>query len=160
MLKRTFKATAAVLTSLVVVALAYFVFFSPYEVYVIHTGSMAPTIPSRSAVIVHVGEYHVGQVVTFTVADEPVTHRLMGIRSDGTIITKGDGNPTPDPWHLSKSNIIGGVVSAPRELGFWLVYLREPVGFISVVLLGLFVWSFWDSENEPSARPDPIPATA
>ena len=34
----------------------------PYRVYVVHTGSMSPTIPSRSAVVVREGSYHVGQV--------------------------------------------------------------------------------------------------
>ena len=37
----------------------------PYQMYIVHTGSMSPTIPSRSAVIVKKGAYSLGQVIAF-----------------------------------------------------------------------------------------------
>ncbi len=92
----------------------------PYRVYIVHTGSMKPTIPSRSAVIVREGKYHVGQVVTFVEDGNVVTHRLMSMSAAGLTTTKGDANRTDDPWHVSKREIIGGVVAAPRQIGYWL----------------------------------------
>jgi signal peptidase len=120
----------------------------PYRVYVIHTGSMSPTIPLRSAVIVREHQYHVGQVITFRVNGELVTHRLLSFNADGMTNTKGDGNKTADPWHVQRSAIVGGVVLAPHEVGFLLVYLKTPAGAASILLLILFIWQTFGLDRE------------
>lgn len=142
---KTFKISLVVLPLLAL--LACFVFLTTgagsYKVYVIHTGSMSPNIPSGSAVLVHEGHYHVGQVITFTEDNLTVTHRLVSISPSGFTTTKGDGNPTNDPWHVPKSQIIGGVVVAPRYVGYWIIYLRNPIGLGSVLLVVLALWQIW-----------------
>jgi signal peptidase len=148
------------LACMVVMTLVPFV-FGPYRPYVIHTGSMGNTIPSRSLVIVHEGEYHIGQAVTFTVNGATVTHRLIKIDEDGNITTKGDANRSVDPWHPPKSNIIGGVVSAPQYLGWWLYFLFRSTGGLCAVLFILAIWQCWTlpkvfEPQEPSAA---VPAT-
>ena len=115
----------------------------PYRVYIVHTGSMTPTIPPESAVVVREGSYHVGQVISFTEHGEVVSHRLIAIHPNGTITTKGDGNRTADPWHVPTRNIIGGVVAAPRRLGYLLTYLRLPEGAASILLAILCLWQIW-----------------
>ena len=115
----------------------------PYRVYVVHTGSMYPTIPSESAVVVRENRYRVGEVVSFTEHGEVVSHRLMTIKPDGTIVTKGDANRTIDPWHVPASNIIGGVVAAPRHLGYLLTYIKTPAGGMSVLITLLCLWQIW-----------------
>lgn len=115
----------------------------PYRVYVVHTGSMIPTIPPESAVIVREGEYHVGEVVSFVEHGNVVSHRLMAIHPNGTITTKGDGNRTADPWHVPVSHIIGGVVAAPRHLGYLLTYIRSPEGAASILVALLCLWQVW-----------------
>jgi signal peptidase len=122
----------------------------PYKVYVIHTGSMAPTIPPKSAVVVRQGTYHVGQVVIFTEDGLTVTHRLISIDANGLITTKGDANATADPWHVPQSQIVGGVVTTVPELGYWLIYLKNPMGIASVLLILLVLWQIW-SIGKPSA---------
>lgn len=112
----------------------------PYRVYVIHTGSMSPTIPSRSAVLVREGRYHLGQAITFHENGTTVTHRIVGFNADGTIDTKGDADATRDPWHVPTSNVVGGVVLAPHFVGFALVYVRSPLGGASILLAVLAVW--------------------
>ena len=100
----------------------------PYRVYIVHTGSMTPTIPSRSAVLVEKGTYHLGQVISFRTQNGVVTHRLIKRGADGTLVTKGDANRTPDPGSLRATQVIGGVLAAPRTLGYWLQYLKNPAG--------------------------------
>ncbi|RKR73359.1 signal peptidase I [Frondihabitans australicus] len=131
----------------------------PYRVYVIHTGSMSPTIPSTSAVIVRTGEYRVGQVVSFETVDGVVTHRLTKIGPGGAITTKGDANSTADPYRLTTSAIIGGVVAAPRDLGYWLEFLKNPLGLATVLLGALVLWQIWslasaDDDGEAESEPD------
>jgi signal peptidase I len=131
-----------------------------YRVYVIHTGSMGPNIPSGSAVLVHEGHYHVGQVITFTEDGLTVTHRLVSVNASGMITTKGDGNATNDPWHVPKSQIIGGVVVAPRYVGYWIRYLNNPLGLASVLLAALALWQIWalTSREDPHAKARRRPA--
>lgn len=125
-----------------------------YKVYVVHTGSMDPTIPSGSAVVVRMHHYEVGQPVTFTINGTIVTHRLIRIDSDGGIVTKGDANSSADPWQtVTTSNIVGGVVAAPRYLGYALVYLRQPTGLFSVLLLVLCLWQTDGIVRALTARP-------
>lgn len=116
----------------------------PYKVFVVHTGSMTPTIPSKSAVVVEEGEYHVGDVISFREHGVVVTHRLMAIHPNGTITTKGDANRTADPWHVRTSDIIGGVVAAPRLVGFYLTYVKNPIGIVSIVLGLICLWLIVD----------------
>ena len=115
----------------------------PYRVYVVHTGSMSPSIPSESAVVVREGDYRVGDVVSFTVHGAVVTHRLVAIRPDGTIRTKGDANRSADPWRVPARNVIGRVVAAPRRLGYLLTYAKTPAGCASLALALLCLWQIW-----------------
>jgi signal peptidase I len=130
----------------------------PYTVYVIHTGSMTPTITPASAVIVHRGVYHVGQPVSYWRGDQVITHRLIAINPNRTITTKGDANSTPDPWHVPVANIIGGVVAAPPFLGWAFIYLQQPPGFASVLLAILCVVLVFSIARDIDRRPPPAPA--
>jgi signal peptidase I len=128
-------------------ALAVFVVVAtgavPYKVYVVHTGSMTPAIPPKSAVVVQTHEYHIGEPVSFYLNGSVITHRLVAINSDGTVDTKGDANATVDPWHVATSAIIGQVVAAPAELGYWLMYFKNPVGLASILVSALACWQIW-----------------
>jgi len=134
----------------------------PYRVYIVHTGSMSPTIPSTSAVIVRTHEYQVGQPISFYEQGTVITHRLVRINADGTIDTKGDANATDDPWHVPTSAVIGGVVAAPPQLGYWLQYLRNPFGLASILLSLIACWLIWSfadgSQAQGDARRERAPA--
>ena len=140
-MKRFLQAISLLLVLVVVVVVALYSFgVMPYKVFVMKTGSMSPTIPPRSLVVVREHKYHVGQVISFTVHGEVVTHRLMAIQANSTIITKGDGNATIDPWRVPKSHIIGGVILAPRAIGFFLKALTTLPGLLWLVFFTCFWW--------------------
>jgi len=134
----------------------------PYRVYVVHTGSMSPTIPSTSAVIVQLNDYEIGQPISFYEQGAVITHRLIAINANGTIDTKGDANATEDPWHVSTSAIIGGVVASPAHLGYWLMYLKNPLGLGSILLAALTCWLIWSFVGAvtPAERETSPPAFA
>ncbi|TXN28989.1 signal peptidase I [Lacisediminihabitans profunda] len=144
---------AVVLTAFLVVVSGIL----PYRVFIVHTGSMEPTISSRSAVIVQRHVYRVGQPISFYEQGGVVTHRLARVNSDGTAVTKGDANTTADPWTIKTSSIIGGVVAAPPELGYWLVYLKNPFGLMSILLCVVVCWQLL-SLGEHEYAPDDTPA--
>ena len=124
----------------------------PYKILVVHTGSMTPTIPSRSAVFVREGTYRVGQVISFETPNGVVTHRLVARRSDGMLVTKGDANRTADPGLTSPARVIGGVIAAPRMLGYWLVYLKNPAGAASLLLTLVCLWLVYSITEDLAGR--------
>jgi signal peptidase I len=76
-----------------------------------HTGSMIPTLQPGEAIVDQPvrGRPHRGEIITFRYAsgpDQVVTHRVYR-ESGGTIRTKGDANPTEDPWTLRASQVVG-----------------------------------------------------
>ncbi len=116
-----------------------------YRIYEIRTGSMTPTIPMGSLVIDHkTHNPRIGDVISFHRPGDGaiVTHRLIGLTSDGQLITKGDANPTPDLGSIPKSSVVGHVISAPKHLGAWIHFISHDVlGFVfdGLVLLLMFL---------------------
>ncbi|MDJ0323775.1 signal peptidase I [Cryobacterium sp. PH31-AA6] len=128
----------------------------PYRAYVVQTGSMSPTVPPASLVIVEVDKYQVGQVITFRKQDELVTHRLVSVNADGTLTTKGDANTSADPSTPVPADVIGGVIYAPRGLGFWVMYFHNPLTIASLVLWAVVSWLLWPRETTAVDRPPAV----
>ena len=152
-------AKTAMLALVPLALLAVLILFSagalPYKLYTVRTGSMGSTIPSRSAVLVRQHDYRLGQVISFRESGSVVTHRFVAENADGTIVTKGDANRTEDPWHPTRASVIGGVVAAPRMVGYWLVYLKNPVGLLSIILVALAIAQIWAIAGQADpASPD------
>ena len=93
--------------------------------------------------LVKKGAYHIGQVISFRTQNGVVTHRLIKRGSDGSLVTKGDANRTADPWSLRTTQVIGGVLAAPRMLGYWLQYLKNPAGVGSLAMTIICFWLFY-----------------
>lgn len=130
----------------------------PYRGYVVQTGSMKPTIPPESLVIVQLDKYKVGQVITFYKGSEVVSHRLIAVNPDGSLSTKGDANQTDDPLTINRADVIGGVVSSIKGLGFWAMYFKNPLTYFLIVLAVFdvaLIWSFVaDDESDDKTRVD------
>jgi len=90
-----------------------------YQVYVVQTGSMDPTLPIGSAILVKqlTDDYQlkVGDVITYNHNDSVITHRIVETVTgeDGILRyqTKGD-NPenSPDPWTVAREDVRGVMV--------------------------------------------------
>ena len=126
----------------------------PFQLFAVRTGSMAPTFGARAAVLVHTGEYREGEPITFTHSGAVITHRLVSINPDGTLVTKGDANATPDPWVVRSGEVIGGVVGSVPALGYWLVYLKSGAGFGSVLFAVAAMVLMWPLARELDAARD------
>lgn len=109
--------------------------FAGYQVRIVETGSMAPTMPTGSAVFVHKEtHYSPGNVITFQRAGEkmPTTHRIVSEEVQAGAVyytTKGDANDAPDQLPIVKSDVIGSVWLAVPYLGYILAFIRTGIGF-------------------------------
>jgi signal peptidase I len=140
---------------------------------------MYPTIPPGSMIFVeHKSSYHVGEVIEFHANGLVWAHRLIAIKPNGDLVTKGD-NPAsrPDVFDppLRMNDIIGKVVYAPKFLGFPQLFVHHPayawrwfvfeLGIIGKVIIGLavglLVWfAFTRKPKHPSSSPDVASALA
>lgn len=80
-----------------------------YATLTVLSGSMAPAIAPGSVVIVRpidLGDLRAGDVIAFQAPIDgrpTVTHRVVEIEQSGPqplVRTKGDANPSPDPWKV------------------------------------------------------------
>jgi len=110
------------------------------EVKIVKSGSMEPTIPTGSLVVVKPETlYGIGNVITFgadTKTEIPTTHRIIESRLENgqtVYTTKGDANEEADPQAVSSREVIGRVVLSIPYAGFILDFARQPIGFALLI---------------------------
>lgn len=105
---------------------------------VMTTPSMCPAVCVGALVAdrpLH-GSVHVGELITFHPPDSPFetyTHEVARVLSDGSIQTRGIANPKPDPWLITRSDIVGRGVFTVWELG----WVLKALPFLAV---GVLFW--------------------
>ncbi|MCR5459812.1 MAG: signal peptidase I [Acetatifactor sp.] len=124
--------------------------FFGYSLFRVMTGSMEPTIPTNSLIVVkrtEARELAVGDVITFYSSDpsllgEPNTHRIIQFKEeDGRqlIFTKGDANNIEDRYPTRAEDLIGKVVFSSLFLGRLVKLISNPLVFIPLILIPLIV---------------------
>lgn len=130
---------------IVIVALLLFALFpikGNYQIKIVQSGSMEPSIKTGSVVIIKPSaSYTVGDVVTFgkdTKKDIPTTHRIVSSRAvDGVLLftTKGDANEDNDPSEIKQSDIHGKVLFDIPFFGYIIDLARKPLGFAVLIII-------------------------
>ena len=110
------------------------------SVKIVKSGSMEPTIPTGSVVVVApAASYAAGDVVTFgrdTRTEIPTTHRILSAAGEGAarvFVTKGDANEEQDPRPVAESEVIGKVWLHVPYVGYVLDFARQPLGFTFMI---------------------------
>lgn len=112
-----------------------------YQVRIVESGSMSPTIPLGSAIFLSPSDtYTIGDIVTFQRADEEevTTHRIVGVENEAGDLQytmQGDANNVPDMRPVEQRELVGKVWLHVPYLGFLLDFIRQPLGF--VLLIGI-----------------------
>jgi signal peptidase len=116
--------------------------------YYVTTGSMDPTIPPGSIIIVRKPEaaYKTGDIISYVSRDKSIygkvnTHRIVEIIQDdgqSSYITKGDANSAADELAVPLSDVIGRVIWSSGYIpviGWLLDFLGTRLGFLMIILL-------------------------
>ncbi len=122
--------------------------FFGYSLFRVMTGSMEPTIPTNSLIVVKrtpAEDLAEGDVITFYSRDpsllgEPNTHRIVRFEEDGgkrRIYTRGDANNIEDRYPAMDEDVIGKVIYSSPGLGRFVRLVSNPVIFIPVIVLPL-----------------------
>ena len=110
-----------------------------YEVYSVVSGSMEPSIPVGSLVLVDATapeDLLKGDVVAFDSGASVITHRVKANHVvEGELITRGDANDAADLEPVRYSAVHGKVVRHWAMLGGLMELLAGPVGKVYAALL-------------------------
>lgn len=110
------------------------------KLYQIKTGSMEPTIPAGSYVLVRpVTDPQVGEVILIDAPGytSPVVHRIVAVDAAGkTLTTRGDANGVDDAA-IDHSQVMGIVTDIFKQKGVYHRPYQFGVGIFSLVLIWL-----------------------
>ncbi len=124
----------------------------PYSVMWVRSGSMEPTIPTKSYILVKKAsaeDIKVGDVICFTSRDpklqgENNTHRVVGIIGDNEeFVTRGDAAIKDDDFHAYSSDIVAKYVKNLKFLTFFGRVYSTTTGFIITMVLLLIIAVIW-----------------
>jgi signal peptidase len=132
----------AVIIIIVLLLITLFPIKGNYQVKIVKSGSMEPSIHTGSIVIIKPNtNYTIGDIVTFgkdTKKDIPTTHRITKSRAQQGVImftTKGDSNEDNDTNEIRQSDIHGKVLFSIPFLGYIIDLARKPIGFVVFIIL-------------------------
>ncbi|MGN0322238.1 MAG: signal peptidase I [Oliverpabstia sp.] len=121
-----------------------------YSVFRVLTGSMEPAIETDSLILVKgidPSEIKEDDIISFYSQDPSHggavnTHRVISVEQDGELwyyTTKGDANQIADKYIVTSNDLIGKVIFTSHPLGLFVRLLANPLIFIPVILLPLFI---------------------
>lgn len=116
---KKFRLRSVLLPIAAILFIAYILSAHMFFFAIVTSGSMEPTFKKGDMVFMQniLVKPKVGDIIIFIdpketiVGNKPVTitHRIIDISGD-KIRTKGDNNPIPDSWRVSKKDILGKVI--------------------------------------------------
>lgn len=122
-----------------------------YQLFVVRSGSMKPSIEIGSVLLVQPASqvkkiaaplptpvFHQGDIVTYLVGDDPITHRVVGVEdsdSQFTYQTKGDANRTPDQGKVSEKQILGKTILVVPFVGHAINFAKTQMGYIFLIVV-------------------------
>ena len=90
-------------------------------------GSMGAAIPDGTCIeLARAERVELGDVVAVTSRHRFLVHRVVGLASDGRVLTQGDACPAPDGWH-ARDDVRAVVRVAVRDDGVRVPIPRTPV---------------------------------
>lgn len=117
-----------------------------YSMYVVKTGSMAPTINPGSLVIIKKvlpNDIKKGDIITFKGSEKGIlfTHRVYEIKQKNPlkIITKGDANSSVDLNFLNEKSIVGKLVFSVPYVGNIISFIQTNWPLILFLIVGFSI---------------------
>lgn len=116
--------------------------------YIVLSGSMEPSIPTGSIVLVDTTEkdYRIGDIISYKIEDQIVTHRIVKMEN-GIYKTKGDSNEREDSVSLNRSQIIGKIKIFIPKVGYLISYLKSKQIVLLLITI-LFLSNLFDVLSE------------
>ena len=161
------RTAATLLTGVAVVTavVAGIAMWAGYRPQPVLSGSMEPNLPIGSLTIakaVPASSVGKGDIITFARpgASGTITHRIHAVEVQNgrrVYVTKGDANPTPDPWRVPVSGTIGRDVVDVPYVGYAAIWAAQPkvrgtaIGLATLLLIFGALRAIWRDRRAPAA---------
>lgn len=127
-----------------------FAFATGFKFLNILTGSMTPTMPKDTVIIIKkipISQVEIGDVITFKMGDSNVTHRVVEINNSNrntVLYTQGDAAQNQGSRDtVTEDNFVGVVVFHIPYLGVLLNLIKDNIIIITVcIVLALFIITY------------------
>ena len=145
------KVFTRLITAVLALVVAGFVFtyFSPdYALYLVRSESMTPAIRMGDLIITGPvggpinGDLKPGTVVTYRRPAGPFTHRVLAINGE-TLVTKGDAAEDPDPWSVSRSDVLGVYLFKIPYVGYLTNFVQTKLGWFLMIIIPAALLVAW-----------------
>jgi signal peptidase len=108
------------------------------------SGSMEPALPVGCVQVtrpVNAEDIQAGDIITFRspTNGKLMSHRVVAVEESNSyqFRTKGDANEDVDPYLMPSENVVGRVCFKVAHIGYVVEYLKSPIGFILLGLVGI-----------------------
>jgi len=108
------------------------------------SGSMEPALPVGCVQVtkpIKTEDIKVGDIITFhsPTNGKLMSHRVTAVEAGESyrFRTKGDANDDVDPYLVVAENVVGRVCFKVSHVGYVVEYLKTPIGFILLGLIGI-----------------------
>lgn len=144
---------------LLLMAAGVFIYVAPHfgwQVEAVRSGSMAPEIERGTLVVaqrVNPEMIAVNDIIIFRpvgVGENNICHRVIVVENSPLQFrTKGDAEKNPDPFVVPARNLVGRVFYHLRWIGYAVLFIKTPVGFLltvvvpGLVIIGICLKSIW-----------------
>lgn len=140
---KTAGKTAFVVLALILVGLGFIYFVPGYNLYLVRSESMEPSINMGDLIITGpAGELQEGKVITFDWHGELVTHRIYSVDETG-ITTKGDAVEDPDPWTVKPADVKGNYLFKIPWVGYVTRFVQTRTGWIITIIVPAMLLVGW-----------------
>lgn len=138
---RKYLGTAAHALLYVVIALLLASLYTRTVPLVVASGSMSPHLEVGDIILVDTrrsSDISLGDVIAFKFGKTVVVHRVVKVLDKG-FRTKGDANPGPDPYIVSRDMVIGKVVASIPRVGLLALLIQGGVGALQLSTAAILV---------------------
>lgn len=134
-----------------VVALSVFGKPGNYQLFVVQSGSMDPSLKKGSVVLIEptdrvkkilsplpTATFNKGDIITYSSGGYHITHRVVGVEDSGggfVYETKGDANKTSDVKKVTEGKVLGKTILSVPYLGHAISFAKTQMGYIFLIVV-------------------------
>jgi signal peptidase len=139
-MKKIISRTIIIALGLVLAGLAFLYFAPGYNLYLVRSESMVPTINMGDLIVTGPpagpisGDVEQGKIITYGYSNDLVTHRVYSLNGD-TLVTKGDAVEDPDPWTVAMTDVVGVYMFKIPYVGFALNFIHTKLGWFLLIIV-------------------------
>ena len=121
--------------------------FLGYRIYKVSSNSMKPELKYNDFVLIKENAtFKENDIITFKTDEGTLTHRVLELRDDGKIVTRGDAM-TFDNDPITKDMVVGKMVYKFVVLTFINYFLFKPIFWVVFLILAIAILYFKMKKN-------------